>query len=333
MDFKSRVEGFKYEIRPFMRELKFTIYQVRKRPFSLVGVMILLFFIAIALLAPLLTSPTPENPYILPYDGPVSKYNIDIFQLPTPPSEKHPFGTLEGYDIYYGCIWGTRTAFGVSLFVIFGALVIGLFIGGIASYCGNLIDEALMRVTDIFFAFPDVLLAVVLIVALPSVWSMNLGVVHFDLSFTELNKLIIALILVRWPSYARLIRGEILRVKNENYVEAAKSIGCSGPRVLIRHILPNTIYPVLIMAFLDIGGIVLSFATLSFLGFGPEMGYADWGIIISTSRRFVIGTPQDPFKYVYVFFWPSLFISGFILAWSLLGDTLRDVLDPSIRRI
>lgn len=332
MGVKAWLGEFKNEMKPNVRELKYIIDRVKRNPLSLVGAVLLLFFIAIALFAPLLASPTSEDPYMVPYDGPVSRYNIDIFQLPSPPSEKHPFGTLEGFDIYYGCIWGTRTAFRVSLLVIFGALVIGLCIGGVASYSGRLIDEGLMRVADIFFAFPDILLAIVLIAALPPVWSVNLGLVHFDLVFSEVNKLIIALGLVRWPTYARLLRGEILRVKNEDYIEAAKSIGCSGIRVLFKHVLPNAIYAIVIMAFLDIGGIILSFATLSFLGFGPEMGYADWGIIISTSRRFIIGTPQDSFKYIYTFFWPTLFISGFILAWSLLGDTLRDVLDPSIRR-
>jgi len=148
-----------------------------------------------------------------------------------------------------------------------------------------------------------------------------------------MDKLIIAIVLVRWPSYARLIRGEILGVKNQDFVEAAKAIGCSSFRILVRHILPNVIYPILIMAFLDIGGVVLSFTTLSFLGFGPKMGYAEWATLIGTSRNYIIGTPQDPFKYAYTFFWPGLFITGFILAWSLLGDALREIMDPTLRRI
>ena len=329
--FKSRLGEFKNEMKPTVRELKFVIYRVRRNPLSLVGVIIFLFFIVVALLAPLLAPPMPgEDPYICPYDG--GTWGWYITPLPSPPSAKHPFGTLEGYDIYYGCIWGTRTAFRISSLVIFGVLVIGLFMGCVAGYCGGLIDELMMRFADIFFAFPGLLLAIVLFVALPSVWSVNLGPIRFAVAFSHLDKLIVALVLVGWPSYARLIRGEIMKVKNEDYVEAAKAIGCSGPRVMVRHILPNSIYPVLIMAFLDIGGIVLSAATLSFLGFGPETGYADWATIISASRRFILGAPQEPFKYAYTFIMPSMFISGFILAWSLLGDALRDILDPTLRR-
>lgn len=285
----------------------------------------LLFFVIIALLAPLLAPPTPGDPYIIPYDGPPITY---ILPLPSPPSAEHPFGTLLGYDIYYGVIWGTRAAFSTSLMVMFGTLLIGVLMGSVASYCGGIVDELMMRIADIFFAFPDFLLAVVLFTVLPSVWSVNLGPIRFAATFSNIDKLIIALVLVKWPSYSRLVRGEILRVKSENYVEAAKAIGCSGPRVLFRHILPNSMFPILTMAFLDIGGIVLSLATLSFLGFGAEMGYADWATMITESRSYILGG----FKYAYTFIIPSVFISSFILAWSLLGDAMRNLLDPVIRR-
>lgn len=327
MGFKSWFGEVKHELGPTVRELKYILQRVRRNPLSLVGAIILLFFTAVALLAPQLAPPTHEDPYIVPYKGPI-RSEFWIAPLPTPPNEKQPFGTLEGYDIYYGCIWGTRSAFRISVLVIFGALVIGLFVGCVAGYHGGLIGEGMMRVADIFFAFPDLLLAVLLIITLPSEKAVNLGPVGFTVALSNVDKLLIALVLVRWPSYARLLRGEIMRVKNNDYVEAAKAIGCSGSRVMVRHILPNAIYPLFVMAFLDIGGIVLSFATLSFLGFGPKMGYADWAIIISTSRRFVIGY----FHYAYTFIWPCLFITGFILAWSLLGDALRDILDPTLRR-
>lgn len=337
MGLKPRFGQFIDTMRPSGRELKFVFNRVRRNPLSLLGVIILLLFIAVALLAPQLAPPTSEDPYMIPYSGPHSKeWIIEFYKFtpqPTPPSAMHPFGTLEGHDIFYGCIWGTRTAFRVSLIIIISSLVIGLLLGGIAGYHGGLIGEGMMRFADIFFAIPDLLLAMVLIVALPFEWSVNLGPVHFTADFSLMDKLIVALVLVRWPSYARLIRGEILGVKSQDFVEAAKAIGCSNSRVLVRHILPNVIYPILIMAFLDIGGVVLSFATLSFLGFGPKMGYAEWATIISTSRKYIIGTPQDPFKYAYTFFWPGLFISGFILAWSLLGDTLREIMDPTLRRI
>ncbi len=317
---------------PTVRELKYVLQRVRRNPLSLVGAILLLFFTAVALLAPLLAPPTHEDPYNIPYEGPL-RSEFWIAPPPSPPSAKHPFGTLEGYDIYYGCLWGTRLAFRISALVIFGTLVIGLFVGGVAGYRGGLsIEEGMMRVADIFFAIPDLLLAVLLIIALPSETAVNLGPVGFTIAFSNVDKLLVALVLVRWPFYARLFRVEIMSVKNEDFVEAAKAIGCSGSRVIVRHILPNAIYPLFVMAFLDIGGIVLSFATLSFFGFGPKMGYADWAIIISRSRKFIIGTPQEPFKFAYTFLMPSMFISGFILAWSLVGDALRDILDPTLRR-
>jgi len=334
MGFKSRLREFKNEMRPTVRELKFVIDRVISNPLSLVGAEFLLFFVGVALLAPLLAPPMPnEDPYNIPYSGSGPSWGHYIPPLPSPPNAVHPFGTLKGYDIYYGCIWGTRTAFRTSLLVIFGALVIGLFIGCVAGYCGGFIDVLMMRFADIFFAVPGLLLALVFIVAWPSVWSVNLDPLRFTVAFSRLDKLIVALVLVRWPYYARLIRGEILKVKNEDYVEAAKAIGCSGLRVMVRHIVPNSIYPILTMAFLDIGGIVLSFATLSFLGFGPPVMYADWATIISHSVNYILPvTSQDPFAYAYTFIIPSMFISGFILAWSLVGDALRGLLDPMIRR-
>lgn len=264
--------------------------------------------------------------------------------MPTAPSEIHPFGTLDGFDIFYGCVWGARTALHTSILVILGALVIGLFMGCVAGYSGGLADILVMRFTDIFFAIPGLLLAMILIVVWPSVWSVNLDPINFSVAFSYWDKLIVALVLVRWPSYARLIRGEIMKVKNEDYVEAAQAIGCSGRRVLVKHVLPNSIFPILIVVFLDIGGVVLSFSTLSFLGFGPERDYAsrgythipmyaDWGTIISHARNYItMGISQDPFIYAYTFLVPIMFISSFILAWSLLGDTLRDILDPMLRR-
>jgi len=140
------------------------------------------------------------------------------------------------------------------------------------------------------------------------------------------------LILVGWPSYARLMRGEVLRVKSQDFVEAAKAVGCSDFRVIFRHIVPNAIYPMLVMASLDIGTTVLSAAALSFLGLGAPVGYADWGQLISLSRNWIIGTPGQPLKYWHTFIIPGLFIFTFVLGWNLLGDALRDVLDPMMRR-
>jgi len=334
--FGSWLGGLKNEIgirlRPNLIELKVVIRRVGGDPLSLLGAIIVLFFVSIGLLTPLLARPSHGvDPYICPYDGPTMG-EFKIYPPPSPPSPEHPFGTLQGFDIYYGCIWGTRTAFRVGSIVILIALALGLSIGCVAGYNGGLIDELLMRFADIFFAFPGLLLAIVLVVALPSVWPVTLGPISFAVALSQLDKLVLALALVGWPSYARVIRSEIFRVKQEDYVEAAKAIGCSGRRILVKHILPNSMYPILTMAFLNFGKTVLFAATLSFLGFGPETGYADWATIISHSRNWIVTTPQDPFRFSFTWITPSMFIFAFILGWSLLGDALRDIMDPTLRR-
>jgi peptide/nickel transport system permease protein len=234
---------------------------------------------------------------------------------PQPPSEEHPFGTTEGqYDILYGVIWGTRSAFRVGLIVIGSVLLIGVFLGSIAGYFGGLIDEIIMRITDIFFAFPPLILAMAITVALgPS-----------------LNSVIVALIIVSWPPYTRLVRGDILAVREEDYVEATRGIGSSNLRIIVRHILPNSIYPTLIMASLDIGAVVLTAAALSFLGLGAPEGYADWGQMVQFARNWIVGPSGNPLAYWYAVTIPGLFILFFVMGWNLLGDAFRDILDPRL---
>ena len=311
MDIKSRLEKFKTEREPTVKELKFMVSRIKRSPLSIMGVSILLFYIAIFFLAPVL-APVPEghtNPYEIPRDG--------WFAQPQPPSPKHPLGTTPWqFDIFYGVMWGTRTAFRVGFLVVLGNLAIGLFIGVLGGYYGGIIDEVTMRFTDIVWAFPGLILAMSLVAVMgPS-----------------LDSVMLALVLVGWPTYARVIRGEILRVREEDYVEAAKAVGCSDLRVIFRHILVNSIYPVTIMASLDIGAIVLSAAALSFLGLGPPPGYADWGQMINMAKDYIYFNPLDPWAYWYVWLIPGIFIFTFVLGWNLLGDAFRDILDPTLRR-
>lgn len=303
------IEEFKKSLQPTIRELRFTLKRVRKSPLSLAGMVILAFFAAIAILAPVLAPPTSTDPYQMPHTG----WN----PIPSPPSPEHPFGTTyQQYDIYYGCIWGTRTAFRIGVYVVGAALLIGITLGSIAGFYGGLIDEILMRLTDIIYAFPGLILAMAFVVALGR----------------GLDNVLLALILVGWPTYARVTRGEVMRVREEDFVEAAKAIGCSDFRILLRHILPNAIYPVLIMASLDIGGIVLTAAALSFLGLGSGPSYADWGQLVANSRDYITGSYGNTLAYWHAFTIPSIFIFTFVLGWNLLGDAFRDILDPTIRR-
>jgi peptide/nickel transport system permease protein len=290
---------------------KFMARQLIRNPLSLAGVIIIVIYVIIAVFAPFI-APTPvghRDPYMIPHDG----YSM----VPQPPSENHIFGTTQGqYDIFYGVVWGTRSAFRVALIVMAIALLIGIVLGSLAGYFGGLIDEVIMRITDIFLAFPWLILAMAIVAALgPS-----------------LKSVMIALTVVWWPSYARLIRGDILQVREEDYVEASRGLGASSARVILRHVLPNAIYPSLIMASLDIGAVVLSAAGLSFLGLGAPEGYADWGQMTEFARNWIVGPHNDPFKFWYAVLIPGLFILFFVLGWNLLGDAFRDIFDPRLAR-
>ncbi|MGC9530360.1 MAG: ABC transporter permease [Candidatus Bipolaricaulaceae bacterium] len=280
-----------------------------RNPLGLIGLLLLLFFTVVALLAPVLAPPKwPGEPYRIPRAG----YRAE----PQPPQPGHPFGTAEGqYDIYYGCVWGTRTAWKISFMAVGLAAVIGVIIGSIAAFYGRWVDEVLMRITDIFYAFPFLVAAMVLTAVLGQ----------------GLDKVIIALIAWGWMGFARLIRGDILTVRENDYVSAARAAGAGNLRIIVRHILPNAIWPVFVQATMSVGSIVITAAALSFLGVGAPLGYADWGQMISYARNWIIGLQGNPLAYWYTVVYPGTAITLFCLAWNLVGDALRDILDPRLR--
>jgi peptide/nickel transport system permease protein len=246
------------------------------------------------------------DPFIMP--------NVTTTRTPIPPSREHPFGIVNQKDIFYGVIWGTRTAFEIGLIVVAISTAIGLFIGSVAAYFGGWLEEVLMRITDIFMSIPFMLAAMVLTTIL------GLGV----------KNMMIALIVFGWMVTARLIRGNILQAKNEQYVMAAKALGVSDFFVIVKHILPNTIFPVLINATMRIGSMVITAAALSFLGLGAPQGYADWGSILSYSRDWIIGG-TNPTQYWFTILYPGIAMILFVIGWNLLGDALRDIFDPRMR--
>ena len=272
---------------------------------SLIGFVLVAFFALVALLAPVLAPSKTANPYQLPQ----SSYEV----TPQPPSGEHWLGTTEQqYDLYYGVIWGTRLAFKIGITVTFFAFLIGLILGAAAAYFGGKIDELIMRCTDVVFAVPSLVLAMVI--------AAMLG--------PDIKNMMIALTAVAWPSYARLVRGDVLSVKQQDFVTAAKALGARGPRLLLRHILPNSIYPSVVVASLDIGYIVLTAASLSFLGLGSQPGTADWGQLIAMARNWVLGSGANTFAYWYTVVVPGGAIFLCVLGWNLLGDGFRDILDP-----
>ncbi|MGE5587864.1 MAG: ABC transporter permease [Clostridia bacterium] len=282
-----------------------------RNPLSMLGLILLAGFVVVAIAAPWI-APTPERyadePYRIPRYGWGS--------TPTPPSKEHPMGLTQGqYDIFYGVVWGTRTAFRVGIIVVGVSCAIGIVVGSVSAYIGGRADEIIMRVVDIFLSFPFLIAAVVITCVLGK----------------GLDKVMIAMICFWWMGYARLLRGSILQVKEEEYVLAARAAGVSHVKIILRHLLPNTIFPVLISASMDLGSVVVTAAGLSFLGLGAPEGYADWGQMISFSRNWLLGAPGEPLKYWYTVLYPGMAIVLFVLAWNLIGDAFRDILDPKIQ--
>ncbi|MCD6450512.1 MAG: ABC transporter permease [Thermotogaceae bacterium] len=238
-----------------------------------------------------------------------------ITRKPIRAVDYHLFGMIDGRDIFYGVIWGTRTAFRIGLIVTFFSTIIGLVIGSIAGYYGGWIDEVLMRITDVFLSLPFLVAAIVL--------TTILG--------TGLDKVMVAMIIFGWMGTARLIRGNILQVKEEQYILAAKALGVKDFFIIMRHVIPNTIFPVVIQASMRMGSLVITAAALSFLGLGAPIGYADWGALLNYSRDWILGAQGEVFKYWFALTYPGIAMVLFVLAWNLLGDALRDTFDPRLR--
>lgn len=309
---QSAIAPLKKALKPRLRELRYSLFLARKSLLAMIGIIMVCFVVAIAILAPILAPPVPgKDPMLIPQD----------YSLPKPPgADGHILGTgLLGADIYYGVVWGSRTSIVIALYIVFVAIVIGLATGAVAGYYGGKMDELLMRITDIFLSIPGLILAMAVCAVLTR----------------SLDNVMLALIVVWWPPYARIIRGQVLTVKENTYVEAARAVGAKQSRILYRHIIPNTLSPIIVNATLDIGSVVLTTAGLSYIGFGPPVGSAEWGKMVSDGQQFFTGTvfwqgvAYNPW-WVWVF--PGLFIFIFVMGFNLLGDGLRDILDPRLRR-
>lgn len=328
------------------RSLRRVLLGLLRNPASLFGLLLLVGFVGVAVLAPVLAPCPPEPRYQNvcgrdPYKVPRYGYGTE----PKPPSqvERWKWGTTATqYDIYYGVIWGTRTAFKVGLFITGFSLLLGLAVGSVSAFYGGWIDEGIMRVVEIFQAVPFILAAITFATVLQQVQIHNvvpeailsIGLGSFTLHDVIPNRIegvmpaMIALIVFGWTGYARLIRSDILSLKQRDFVWAARSLGASDARIILRHLLPNAIFPVLVLASLEIGTIVLSFAALAFFGLGVPDGYADWGQMISSARDRVPSLVKD----WYIVAFPGVAIMLFSLSWNLVGDAVRDLLDPRMAR-
>lgn len=282
-----------------------------RNPLALLGLVLVLGFVAVAVAAPYISPPRyPHEPYRIARLG----WTIE----PRPPSPRAPLGTTEGqYDLLHGIVWGARSAFSMAVAVVAANLTIGILLGTLAGYYGGALDELLMRVTDVFMAFP-ILLA---------------GFVLATLIGKGLRTVFVTLVAFGWMQYARLMRAGVLQTRAMEYVEAARAMGMPTTRILLRYILPNCIYPVLVQASLDLGSVVVFAATFSFLGIGADPGYADWGQLIAFSRNWILGRPGQPLAYWHTVVLPGAAILLFVLGWNLLGDGLRDAMDPRLRHL
>jgi peptide/nickel transport system permease protein len=276
---------------------------------SVFGLVIVIFFAIVAIFAPWIAPPAdPDQPFEIPRSG----WKIQ----PTPPDADNIFGTTEGsYDIFYGMVWGSRTAFRIGFIVVGISTIIGIFVGTISAFYGGWFDEIMMRVTDVFMSIPFLVAALVLTAILGK----------------GLDKVMIALIVFGWMGTARLMRSQVLEIKAEEFIDAAYALGAGDTRIIFKHVLLNCIFPVLIQACMRMGSMVITAATLSFLGVGAPQGYADWGQMISFARNWIIGTQGNPLTFWYTLIIPGTAILLFSLSWNLIGDAFRDILDPKLQ--
>lgn len=262
-----------------------------RNPGGLIGLFLLVLLILVALLAPLIA---PD---------PISQ---NIAQRLQPPSSTHWLGTDQlGRDVWARVAHGAGISLRVGFGVVILAVVIGVVVGLLAGTLGGAWDNLLMRLTDIFFAFPSLILAMAIAAALGP----------------NLNNTIVAVALVSWPIYARLVRANVLALREREFVEAARALGAPWNRLMLRHLLPNTLTPVFVQASFDVGGAILTAAGLSFIGFGAQPPTPEWGAMVSETRSYIAEAIWAPTA-------PAIGILLTVLAFNLLGDALRDVLDP-----
>lgn len=285
---RSQLEEYRLMGRAFLRDW-----------LAVISLAIILSFILGAIFAPWLT-PYPEQ----------GRGEPNVLEKFLPPSWPHPLGTDNlGRDVLARVLFGGRTSLSIGFLVVVIAVAIGTSLGALAGYFGGWLDEAIMRLTDIFLAFPSLLLAIAIAAALGP-------------SFTNA---MIAIALTWWPWYTRLVRAQTLSLRERPFVEAARGIGVREGTIIFRHILPNVMTPVLVQATMDIGSAILTGAAMSFIGLGAQPPTPDWGQMVNLGRIYFINYP-------WLATFPGLAIFLVSLSFNLLGDSIRDISDPRTRR-
>ncbi|MGG4342187.1 nickel transporter permease [Paenibacillus lautus] len=267
----------------------------RKNKMAMIGLFMILLFIVIALIAPLLA----------PYDYKAQ----ELADRLKPPSAEHWFGTDDlGRDLLSRVLYGARISLWVGTFSVLGSIILGTLLGILAGFYGKWIDMIISRIFDILLAFPSILLAIAIVAILgPS-----------------LQNALYAIAIVNIPTYGRLVRAKVLSLKNEEYITAAQAIGMKNRGILLHHILPNSLTPIIVQGTLGIATAIIEAAALGFLGMGAQPPAPEWGKMLSDSRQFIATAP-----WTVVF--PGVSIMLTVLAFNLMGDGLRDALDPRMK--
>jgi peptide/nickel transport system permease protein len=303
-----------------LADIKYTLYLIRRNPLVMAGTIISLFFIVLALLANFIVDPRLAYPEGYP-DQTYPFARKYMWSATNPINWGPGIAIYPGTEFFYLGTdgWGRDLlkmiilALPVDLYnaaiITIAAAIFGTLLGAVAGYVGGVVDEAMLRITDIFFAFPGLVLALV--------FAAMLG--------RSIETLQLAIVLVWWPPYVRLMRGQVLSEKEKPYVEALRALGAGHLRILFRHVILNSIYPILVQATMDFGGVILTFSALMFLGFSPSPAIPELGNLAADGYGHIFDAP-------WVMLFPGIAMLIISLAFNLVGDGLRDVLDPRLRR-
>lgn len=276
---------------------------LRRRPAFIIAAVLIVLFITMAVAPRLFTATDPLA--------------CDLSKSRQGPSSEAWFGfDTNGCDVYARTIYGARASIAVGVLSALFVLIIGLFLGTIAGFYGRTTDVLVSRVGDIFFGIPILLGSLIVLVSFPSD--------EFTPAWMTIMKVVLALVLLGWPSLMRISRSSTIQVRSADYISAARALGASGSHIIRRHVLPNSIAPVIVVATISLGAFIGAEATLSFLGIGLQPPVVSWGVMISDAQPYIRSSP-------YMLLFPATALSLCVLSFIMLGDVIRDALDPRLR--
>lgn len=293
-------------------DVRYSLHLLGRNPIVLVGTFIAIGSLILALASGSIVDPAAWKHTNLDlrlcWNNPTINWHINnVFDCS---GKSYPLGTDSyGRNLLNMIVLALPIDLGIALAVVLSAIAIGILLGGSAAYAGGKLDELVLRVTDVFLAIPGILLAIVFLVVL----GRNLTI------------LTVAVLITWWPTYVRIMRSQILSEKEKPYVEALRAVGAGRPRILFKHILPNSVYPILVQGTLDVGSVILTVSALTFIGLSPSPLLPELGNLVNQGIMYVFTAP-------WLILFPGLTIFVVSLGFNLLGDGIRDIFDPRLRR-